>query len=86
MYTCVHQVLRQSKVKEQHKHDKILQDGRRIAELDYVDVGNDHTKKMDQIILRWRILWEKCDEWFEAVSTRLNRKSGVKKEKVRNIM
>ena len=37
---------------------------------------------MDLIILQWRTLWEKCDEWFEAVSTTVNLKFGVKKEKV----
>jgi len=82
LYAYIHQVLRQNKVEEQHKHDKMLQDGRRIAELDYVDVDNKHTKKMDLIILQWRTLWEKCDEWFEAVSTKVNLKFGVKKEKV----
>ena len=41
----IHQVLRQSKVEEQHKHDKMLQDVRRIDELDYVDVDNEHTKR-----------------------------------------
>ena len=46
----------------------MLEDGRMVSELGYVDIDKEHASKIDQITEQWHTLWEKCDEWYRAVS------------------
>jgi len=39
-----------------------------VSELGYVDIDKEHASKIDQITEQWHTLWEKCDEWYRAVS------------------
>jgi len=63
------------KNEEQHKHDIMLEEGRKMSELSYVDVDKNHTSKLNQIAEKWKALWVRCDEWYEVVTS-----SDIKKQ------
>ncbi|XP_065884039.1 uncharacterized protein [Dysidea avara] len=66
--------IRRKRDEEQERHTKVLEEGRKIIELNYVDLDKDHTDRLDQITKRWSTLWEKCDQWHLVVTTKLNLK------------
>ena len=73
--TCsLKQEIRRKRDEEQERHTKVLEEGRKIIELNYVDLDKDHTDRLDQITKRWSTLWEKCDQWHLVVTTKLNLK------------
>jgi len=56
----------------------MLEEGKKIAELSYVDIDKEHTRKLNQIAENWKVLWEKCDKWYEAAASRVS--CNIKKE------
>lgn len=49
LWFIILQELKQTRDKEQKKHDKMLEEGKKIAELNHVDVDEEHTSKLYQI-------------------------------------
>jgi len=62
------QELKQIKDEGKHKYDAMLAEGKKIAELRYVDIDEEHNSRLNQIAEQWQALWEKCDEWYEAAT------------------
>jgi len=81
--------LRQRKDEEKHKHDSILEEGKEIVELNYVDVDKEHTSKLNKITDQWQALWGKCDKWYKAVTTSQKFRSQIElkeQTEVRNML
>ena len=66
MYMCVFlQDFKQRKYNEQQKHTVMLEEGRKINELTYIDVDNDLSDRLHSIIDRWFDLGRGFDQWYK---------------------
>ncbi|XP_065889965.1 microtubule-actin cross-linking factor 1-like isoform X3 [Dysidea avara] len=61
------QEFRQKKFEEQQRHTAMLEEGRKINGLNYIDVDNDLSDKLNDIIDRWHDLNQSFDMWYQDV-------------------
>lgn len=57
---------------QQKKHDTMLEQGRKLYKLSYIDEDNDIQERVDTIIDNWYELREKCKSWYEDLEEELD--------------